>query len=77
MKTVAAISFNDNHSLSIDVEAVESINISRAQKVDDGEWFCELVIDSHHGKIALQLLADDPARFKILDPTDAGGDGPF
>jgi hypothetical protein len=60
MKTVAAISFRDNHSLSMDVEAVNRIDITRPLQLEDGSWTCELLVRSSNGTVALQLLADKP-----------------
>lgn len=64
-KTVAAVSFHDNHSISMDVDGVESIAIGKPMKLDEGQWFCELIVHSANGTVAVQLLADDPARFKV------------
>lgn len=75
MTTVAAVSFHDNRQISMDVEDVEGIFLGRPMQVAEGKWFCELVIDSVNGKVAVQMLADDPARFRLEtpppeDPTD-------
>lgn len=65
MKTVAAISFHDNHSISMDVDRVREIAVGKPLQLDESQWFCELIIHTDNGKLALQLLAEDPARFKI------------
>lgn len=65
MKTVAAISFRDNHSVSMDVEAVGRLEITQPNQVEDGVWYCELLIRSENGTVALQLLADDPAKLQV------------
>ena len=65
MPTVAAISFRDNHSLSMDVENVTSITISAARQVDDETWFCELMVRSAHGIVVMNLLASDPHGLQI------------
>lgn len=79
MKTVAAISFRDNHSLSMDVEAVTSIEMGAPLQLEDGSWFCEMILRSGNGTIALQLLADSPQKFKVQEaeppPSDALADG--
>jgi len=38
MKTVAAISFRDNHSLSMDVDSVSRIEVTRPNQIEDGLW---------------------------------------
>ena len=57
---VAAISFNDNHSLSMDVEGVSYIGTAQPMELDDGTWFLELLIRTSNGTIALQLVGDKP-----------------
>lgn len=66
MKTVAAISFRDNHSVSMDVDAVSHVEASPPTQVEDGVWYCELLIRSANGTVALQLLADDPAKLRVV-----------
>jgi hypothetical protein len=65
MKTVAAISFRDNHSISMDVEAVTSIGLGAPIQLDDGKWFCELLVRSGNGTVALQLVADSPEQLEV------------
>lgn len=65
MKTVAQISFRDNHSLSMDIEGVGSIERGQPMQLDDGTWFCEMIVRSANGIVALQMLADDPERFEV------------
>ncbi|MBI5165137.1 MAG: hypothetical protein HY985_14705 [Magnetospirillum sp.] len=65
MKTVAAISFRDNHSLSMDVEAVNRVEASAPIQIEDGTWSCELLIRSAYGTVALQLLADAPEKLRV------------
>lgn len=65
MKTVAAISFRDNHSVSMDVDAVNQVTATLPSQIEDGLWYCELLIRSANGTVALQLLADDPAKLKV------------
>lgn len=65
MKTVAAISFRDNHSVSMDVDAVSQVTATMPAQLEDGLWYCELLIRSANGTVALQLLADDPAKLKV------------
>lgn len=66
MQTVAAISFRDNHSLSMDVENVTRIEISSARQVDANLWFCELLVRSNHGTVVLNLLSDDPSGLQVV-----------
>ena len=66
MKTVAAISFRDNHSLSMDVEAVNRIDITHPLQLEDGVWSCELLVRSSNGTVALQLLANKPEALQVL-----------
>lgn len=66
MQTVAAISFRDNHSLSMDVEGVSRIEISSAREVDTGLWFCELLVRNDHGTVVLNLLSDDPGKLQVV-----------
>lgn len=70
MKTVAAVSFHDNRQISMDVEEIEGIFLGRPVQVAEGKWFCELIIDSAHGKVAVQMLADDPSRFHLETPPE-------
>jgi hypothetical protein len=62
-KTVASICFLDNRSISMDVEAVLGIEFGAPMEVGDGQWFCEMIVRSTNGVVALQLLADNPDRF--------------
>ena len=63
--TVAAISFRDNHSLSMDVEAVRCIQVGEPISVEEGLWTCELLIRSDNGTVALQLLSASPEALRI------------
>lgn len=65
MKTVAAISFRDNHSVSMDVDSVNHVEVTVPTQLEDGLWYCELLIRSANGTVALQLLADDPDKLKV------------
>lgn len=75
MKTVAAISFRDNHSISMDIEAVSGLEASAPIKLEDGNWFCEVIVRSANGIVALQLVADDPRKFQIATPGVYGEGG--
>jgi hypothetical protein len=66
MKTVASISFRDNKSVSMDVEGVNAIEMGVPLEVEPGTWFCELLIRTAHGTVALQLTADDPEKFLVV-----------
>lgn len=65
MKTVAAISFRDNHSLSMDVDGVSHIEITPPAELEEGLWFCELLVRSANGTVALQLVGDDPEKLRV------------
>lgn len=73
MKTVAAISFRSNQSLSMDVEAVNSIEMGTPLQLEDGSWFCEMIVRSANGVIALQLLSDSPDKFHVQEPDPLAG----
>ncbi|MBI2239542.1 MAG: hypothetical protein HYU59_01920 [Magnetospirillum gryphiswaldense] len=66
MQTVAAISFRDNHSLSMDVENVSRIEISPPREVDNGVWFCELMVRNAGGTVVLNLVADEPGKLQVV-----------
>lgn len=66
MKTVASISFRDNKSVSMDVESVNAIDMGAPLEVEPGIWFCEMLIRTAHGTVALQLTADDPEKFQVV-----------
>jgi hypothetical protein len=65
MKTVAAISFRNNHSLSMDVDGVTHMEITPPSELEEGLWFCELLVRSVNGTVALQLVSDDPAKLQL------------
>lgn len=65
MKTVAAISFRDNHSLSMDVDGVSHLEITAPSELEEGMWFCELLVRSINGTVALQLVSDDPEKLQV------------
>lgn len=71
-KTVAAISFNSNHSISMDVEDVQDISLGKPTQLDDNQWACELILHTANGNVAVQMLADDPDRFHIRENDEAG-----
>jgi len=62
---VAAISFNDNHSLSMDVEGVNAIAAAQPMELEDGTWFLELLIRTGNGTVALQLVANSREKLEI------------
>lgn len=64
-KTVASISFQDNHSLSMDVEEVNRIDLGVPVEVADGVWCSEVLIRSEHGNVSLNILADDPDKLRL------------
>jgi hypothetical protein len=68
MKTVAAISFRDNQSLSMDIEDVRRAEVTAPIQTDDGIWCCELLVRTAHGTVALQMTASDPDRLIVRLP---------
>lgn len=68
MSTVAAISFRNNQSLSMDIEAVSRIEMGSPIEVEDGVWCCEMLVRSSNGVVALQLLSDNPEKLKVPAP---------
>lgn len=72
MKTVAAISFRDNHSISMDIEGVSGISMGAPMQLEDGSWFCELLVRSANGVVSLQMLADAPEKFAVQAEGAAG-----
>ena len=71
MKTVASISFLDNHSLSMDVEDVRLIEITSPMEVEPGLWTASLLVRSETGTVALQLLTDDPDSLTVKEASEA------
>ncbi|MBI2235979.1 MAG: hypothetical protein HYU60_03325 [Magnetospirillum sp.] len=70
MKTVAAISFRDNHSISMDIEDVHGIDLSAPMQMEDGTWICELLVRSSNGTVALQMVADSPGKLAVSNFPD-------
>ncbi len=71
-RAVAAITFNDNRSMSVDVESVTRIHSGQPMDVGDGEhWFLELIIRTETGTVALQLLSGDKDKLRIDSPEAA------
>ncbi|MCF8479023.1 MAG: hypothetical protein K9H25_01200 [Rhodospirillum sp.] len=68
MKTVASISFKDDHSLSLDVIDVTGIAMGGPLKIDDATWVVEMVVNTRSGKIALQMVGDSPDSFTVVRP---------
>ena len=66
MKTVASISFLDNHSLSMDVEAVQKIELTPPMELEEGLWMSSLLIRADSGTVAIKLLAESPDRLTPL-----------
>lgn len=65
-KAVAAITFNDNRSMSVDIEGVTSIQGGQPMDLGDGEaWFREFIIRTDRGSVAIQLLSDDAEKLKF------------
>jgi hypothetical protein len=66
-KTVASISFNSNHSISMDMESVTAIEVTEPLEVAPGNWACSLIVRSSNGVVALQLLADGRDKLKPVN----------
>ena len=63
---VAAITFNDNRSMSVDIEGVKRIEGGKPMDMGGGEiWFLELIIRTNTGTVAIQLLSDDAEKLRI------------
>ena len=67
-KPVASVCFLDNRSISMDIESVVGIDVGLPMKLGEGEWFCEMIVRSTNGTVALQLLSDNPERFAVHPP---------
>lgn len=67
-KTVASVSFNSNHNLSMDMDEVLGISMGAPMKVSDGQWFCEMIVRSSNGTVVVNMLADDPGKFAFELP---------
>ncbi|HIJ62194.1 MAG TPA: hypothetical protein HPQ04_05820 [Rhodospirillaceae bacterium] len=64
-KTVASVSFLDNHSISMDMENVVGLSLGKPMEVEPGQWFSELIIRSQNGTLSVQMLSDAPDRFVV------------
>lgn len=71
-KTVASVSFHSNHNLSMDVDEVQGISIGAPMKVAEGQWFCEMIVRSANGTLAINMLADEPNKFAFELPDFSG-----
>jgi hypothetical protein len=67
-KTVASVSFHSNHNLSMDVDEVQDISMSAPMQLNEGQWFCEMIVRSANGTLAVQMLAHDPSCFSFVMP---------
>ena len=67
-KTVASVSFHSNHNLSMDVDEVLGISVSPPMKLGEGQWFCEVIVRSANGTLAVNMLSDDPEKFTFECP---------
>jgi hypothetical protein len=67
-KTVASVSFNSDHNLSVDVDEVQGISMSAPMQLGEGQWFCEMIIRSANGTLAVQMLAVNPGSFSFELP---------
>jgi len=67
-KTVASVSFHSNHNLSMDVDEVQGISMSAPMQLGEGQWFCEMIIRSSNGTLAVNMLASSPDAFTFVPP---------
>ena len=67
-KTVASVSFHSNHNLSMDVDEVQGISMSAPMQLGEGQWFCEMIIRSANGTLAVNMLTNDPGAFRFEVP---------
>lgn len=71
-KSVALMTFNDNRSMSVDVERVTRIPSGQPMDAGDGEhWFLELIVRTETGAVAVQLLSNDKENLRIHSPESA------
>jgi hypothetical protein len=70
MKTVASISFLNNHSLSMDMENIHQVEITHPMEVEAGLWTVSLMIRGDSGTVAIQLLADSPEKLLVKPATE-------
>ena len=73
-KTVASVSFHDNHSLSLDIEQVLGIEMGTPIELEEGQWFCEVIVRSHNGNLSVQMIAENPERFRVEVPQPSMGE---
>ena len=71
-KTVAAISFHDNKSLSIDIENVFGIDIGTPQQMAENIWFVDIIVRSDLGNVSLQMTADSMDKLKPTQGKEVG-----
>lgn len=65
-KSVALMTFNDNRSMSVDIERVTRIHSGQPMDAGDGEhWFLELIVRTETGTVAVQLLSNDKENLRI------------
>lgn len=65
--TVASISFNSNHSISLDMEAVTAVEVTEPMELAPGNWACSLIVRSANGVVALQLLANSRDKLTVIN----------
>lgn len=66
MKTFAAISFHNDHTLSMDVDEVTRVEMGPPVQLDDGSWGAELLVRAAHGTVSIQLQADSPEKLAVI-----------
>ncbi|MFN3075943.1 MAG: hypothetical protein ABT940_03490 [Alphaproteobacteria bacterium] len=66
MGTVGDVSFDDGRSVTMDLENVTVIERGTPMEIGEGQWFCELIVRTETGFVALQMLSDSPEKFEIM-----------
>jgi len=56
----------------MDVDEVQGISIGTPMKLAEGQWFCEMIVRSANGTLAINMLADDPSKFAFELPDFSG-----
>lgn len=72
MNRVAAISFLDDHSISMDVENVSHIGLGPAMQLEDGTWTSAMLIRTGNGTVAINLVADTPEGLRVDEASLSG-----
>ena len=52
----------------MDVDEVQGISVSPPMQLGEGQWFCEMIVRTANGTLAVQMLAQDPSVFAFEIP---------